>query len=92
MKKKAFSNPLVILTTAELNDSGAGSLTGGVDSLQPIPLSFDEWTQSRFCTDVDYSGGVDFADYVAWWASNGFGDDTWMQYNNDVVVTEEEGD
>ena len=89
MKKKSFTKPFIRLTTAELNDIGAGSLPGGLDSVRPLPMSFDEWTMSRFCGDVDSSGGVDFADYASWWTANGFGEDGLLAYNPELAATEE---
>ena len=89
MKKKSFVRPFVSLTTAELNDIGVGSFPGGLDSIRPLPMSFDEWTQSRFCSDLDKSGGVDFADYTNWWNGNGFGEENLLTYNPELAVTEE---
>lgn len=89
MNKKRFTIPLVILTSAELNDSGGGSNIGGVDSLKPMPMNFGEWAQSRFCADYDNNGGVDFVDYARWWAQCSLGSDTWSQYNPGVAWDDE---
>ena len=60
MKKKRFSDPVIEITTADLNGDVGGSNFGGGDlnSIRPMPMSFDEWTQSTFCGDVDGSGTV----------------------------------
>jgi len=94
MKKKKFADPLVILT-AEILDSdsgGNGSLGGGegghLDSIRPLPMSFDEWTQSSFCVDMDGSGNADFGDYTNWWNSNGFGEDNVLAYNPELAAPE----
>ena len=91
MKKKRFSDPVIEITTADLNGDVGGSNFGGGDlnSIRPMPMSFDEWTQSTFCGDVDGSGGVDFADYTSWWNKNGFGEETWLAYNPELAVTDE---
>ncbi len=90
MKKKKFSDPVIEITQVDLNgDVGGSNFGGDLNALRPGPMSFDEWTMSRFCTDADGSGGVDFADYTAWWNSNGFGEDTWLAYNPELAVTEE---
>ena len=92
MKKKTFAKPFVIRRSDEGGTiPGGGSAFGGLDSIKPLPfpMSFDEWTSSSFCTDVDGSGGIDFADYAAWWESSGFGADSWLQYNPELAVTEE---
>jgi hypothetical protein len=82
--KKTFDAPLVFLTTASPM-SGAGSGVGGTNGLKPIPVKFDEWMQSRWLGDYDQNDAVDFDDYAKWWAQNGFGPDTWNQYNPSVA-------
>ena len=87
--KKTFPNPLIVLTTAGTNDIGGGSLPGGLDSIKPFPMSYDEWTNSRWCKDSDGNGGMDFADYVDWWSKSGLGAESWAQFNPDVAWNEE---
>ena len=89
MKKKKFTVPLVFLTAAEPMDGGGGSNIGGVDSLKPFPTPFSEWMQSRWYGDYDHNDTVDFSDYAKWWAQNGFGADTWSQYNPGVAWSDE---
>ncbi len=84
MNKKKFKIPLVFLTTASPNDTGGHSL-GGELSIKPLPCRFDEWMQSRWLGDYDQNDAVDFDDYAKWWAQNGFGPDTWGQYNPSVA-------
>ncbi|MBR0353767.1 MAG: hypothetical protein IJK35_00175 [Oscillospiraceae bacterium] len=81
--KKKFDVPLVFLTGATPGDGG-GSNEGGF-SIKPIPVKFDEWMQSRWLGDYDQNDAVDFSDYAKWWAQNGFGPDTWSQYNPSVA-------
>ena len=88
MKKKSFAKPFIRMTTAELNGTGGGTLGGGL-SIRPLPMSFDEWTMSSFCGDVNASGGVDFADYASWWTANGFGEEGLLVYNPELAATEE---
>ena len=93
MKKKRFSDPSITPMTEVIgtNDVGPASGIGGptTDAIRPLPMSFDEWTMSSFCSDVDSSGGVDFADYTKWWDSNGFGEDAWLAYNPELAAVEE---
>ena len=78
--KKTFDAPLIILTAASPMDSGGGSDIGGADSLKPLPCSFCEWAQSRWCADYDLNGEVDFDDYARWWAQSGFSTDAFTEY------------
>ena len=92
MKKKKFSDPMIDITPMDLNGGTVGGSNfggGDLNAIKPMPMSFDEWTMSSFCTDVDGSGGVDFADYAGWWNANGFGEETWLAYNPELAVTEE---
>ncbi len=86
MNKKLFSAPYVFLAKAEPNDGGGGSAIGDMDALKPVPMSFDEWMQSRFVGEFDQVDGVGFEDYAKWWASNKFNVDTWTQFNPDVSL------
>ena len=83
--KKQFSAPHVFLTTAEINAGGIGS-NHGTWNIKPIPMSFSEWSQSRFVSDYDQNPGVDFQDYAAWWSQCGFGETAWMQFNPGVTM------
>ena len=93
MKKTKFADPLINPTEElfPMDEGGPGSNHGGghMNAIRPLPMSFDEWTMSSFCSDVDCSGGVDFADYTQWWNSNGFGEDAWLAYNPELAVAEE---
>lgn len=90
MSKKNFSVPLVFLTVAdEINDGGIGSNVGGSDKIKPIPMSFSEWSQSRFVSDYDANPGVDFDDYAKWFSDSGFGADTWNVLNPGAEMTDE---
>ena len=93
MKRKKFTDPLINPMTEVLGDNsgGPGSNHGGDDSnaIRPLPMSFDEWTMSRFCGDVDGSGGVDFADYASWWSTNGFSEEGLLAYNPELAAVEE---
>lgn len=82
--KKMFSAPLILTTDTILGSGdGHGSLPGGEDQdkIRPVPMSFGEWTQSRFVSDYDQNPGVDFQDYAAWFNQCGFGETAWMQLN-----------
>ena len=87
--KKAFKTPLVFLTTAELNDIGGKTGQGWVDSLKPLPMSFEEWTASSYYADLDGNSSVNFEDYTKWWNTNGFGEESLMIYNPGLAATEE---
>ena len=87
MNMKKFTIPRVFLTDA-VPQAQPGSATAEPDVLKPVPLNFEEWLQSRWLGDFD-GNGVDFDDYAKWWASNGFGPDTWTQYNPDVQWEDE---
>lgn len=94
MKKKKFSDPLITPMTEVLGEGGGGpgsNVGGGVntDAIRPLPMSFDEWTMSSFCGDVNGSGGVDFADYASWWSANGFSEEGLLVYNPELAVVEE---
>lgn len=78
--KKTFDVPLIILTAASPNAGGGGSNIGGVDSVRPLPMTFEEWAQSRFCADYDWNGEVEFDDYARWWAQSGFSIDAFTEY------------
>ena len=95
MKKKKFTDPLINPTAELLGDSSGGNgsnvYIGGGDDLnviRPLPMSFDEWTQSSFCVDMDGSGNADFGDYTNWWNANGFGEDNVLAYNPELAATE----
>lgn len=84
MNTKHFTIPRVFLTNAAPNaQPGTGS--GEIDRIKPVPCQFDEWVQSRWLGDYDQNDAVDFSDYAKWWAQNGFGPDTWSQYNPSVA-------
>ena len=93
MKKTYFSVPCVFLTSAELHDIGGHSNqgTGGDDNerFRPVPMSFGEWAQSRWCADYDNSGNVTVDDYARWWAQCGLGSENWVQFNPDVAWNDE---
>ena len=83
MTKKVFSAPLVFL--AGVGDPiGPGS---GIEdqSIKPIPMSYEEWLQSRWIGEYDQNPGVDFEDYANWFASKDFGGNTWDSFNPGVV-------
>lgn len=84
MKKNTFSAPLVFLTTARPNEESPGSGIA-TESIRPIPMSFEEWLQSRWVGDYDETPGVDFKDYAKWFALNGFGTSMWDSINPGVV-------
>lgn len=87
--KKLFSAPLILTTDTILgNGDGNGSNQAGdeYDKIRPVPMSFAEWTQSRFVSDYDQNPGVDFQDYAAWWSQCGFGETDMMQLNPGVAV------
>lgn len=82
--KKLFTAPLILTTDTILGSGdGHGTLPGGEDQdkIRPVPMSFAEWTQSRFVSDYDQNPGVDFQDYAAWFSQCGFGETAWMQLN-----------
>ena len=78
--KKIFDAPLIILTTASPMDAGGGSDWGGANSIKPLPCSYEEWQQSRWCADFDQNGEVDFDDFARWWSQNNFGTDAFTEY------------
>lgn len=89
--KKPFTVPLVFLTSGTLDSElpGYGSGTAIEDRLKPVPMSFGEWAQSRWCTDYDNSGNVTIDDYARWWAQCGLGSENWVQFNPDVAWNDE---
>ena len=91
MSKKFFAVPRVFLDDTTNPPPGAFSEPGGgdLDSLRPVPMSFGEWTQSRFVADYDSNPGVDFDDYANWFAQSGFGEDTWTVLNPGATMTGE---
>ncbi len=79
--KKQFNIPLVFL--AEINPMETevpGSVLGTL-SIKPVPMSFAEWSQSRWVADYDENPGVDFQDYAKWWSQASLGDAAWAQFN-----------
>ena len=90
--KKQFNIPHVFLVTPlEVSpdpSGGPGSNFGGM-SVKPIPMSFSEWSQSRFVSDYDANPGVDFDDYAKWFSDSGFGADTWSVLNPGAEMTDE---
>ncbi len=79
--KKQFNIPLVFL--AEINPMVTevpGSVLGTL-SIKPVPMSFAEWSQSRWVADYDENPGVDFQDYAKWWSQASLGDAAWTQLN-----------
>ena len=88
MAKKKFGVPLVFLTTAQPMVDGGGTGDSGL-SIKPLPCKFEEWLQTRWFGDYDQDGDITQADYAKWWAQNGFGQDTWAQYNPDVQWNDE---
>lgn len=82
--KKQFSVPLVFLAGVKANDDpGLGTVLGGDDQdrLRPVPMSFAEWSQSRWCADYDHSGDITIEDFNRWWAMAGFGEAAWAHLN-----------
>ena len=59
--------PAVFLTGGVI---GQGSDGEGQDKIKPIPMSFSEWSQSRFVSDYDANPGVDFDDYAQWFSDS----------------------
>ena len=86
--KRKFDVPLVFLADASINEQGPGSAIGGL-SLKPVPMSFGEWAQTRWCADYDSNGEVTADDYAKWWAQSGLGSDMWLQFNPDVPWNDE---
>ncbi len=92
MNRKSFSVPLVFLAEATSDPVPGGYSGGGGDEwnkLKPIPMSFGEWAQSRWCADYDNSGNVTADDYARWWAQCGLGSENWVQFNPDVAWNDE---
>lgn len=85
MKKKTFSVPVVFLTGAEVPGEGSGAGDIGDLGLKPVPMSFEEWLQSRWIGEFDENPGVDFDDYAKWFSANGFGTLTWDNFNPGVA-------
>ena len=83
--KKTFDVPLIILTAASPMNDGGGSDIGGTDSLKPLPMSFEEWSVSRWCADYDQNGGVTVDDYARWWSQSGLSMDAWTEFNPSVM-------
>ena len=81
--KKNFTVPLVFLSVASPaeTDPGHGSEVGEQDKIRPTPMRFEEWAQSKYCTDFDGNGEVDFNDYAMWWGQSGIGASSWSEYN-----------
>lgn len=88
--KKQFSIPRVIPSAdTPMETPFYGSLGDGQDKIKPIPMSFSEWSQSRFVSDYDANPGVDFDDYAKWFSDSGFGADTWSVLNPGAELTDE---
>lgn len=86
MNKKTFAVPQVFLASASIDKvPGGHSAGGGWNSIKPVPMSFEEWLQSRFVGDYDDDPGVDFKDYAKWFALAGFGTTLWESLNPGVV-------
>ena len=80
--KKQFSIPQAIpVADSPMATPWYGSGSGEGNSIKPVPMSFSEWSQSRFVADYDQNPGVDFQDYAAWFNQCGFGETAWMQLN-----------
>ena len=87
--KKKFTVPHVFLAGSVVpTEPGFGS-EEGTWSLKPVPMSFSEWSQSRFVSDYDANPGVDFDDYAKWFSDSGFGADTWSVLNPGSEMTGE---
>ncbi len=83
MNRKTFSAPIVFLS-----DVGPGPNPGsgeGELGLKPVPMSYEEWLQSRWIGEYDENPGVDFEDYSKWFASKDFGTATWDNFNPGVA-------
>lgn len=87
--KKQFSIPRVAVADVQATQPGYGSDIGEQDRIRPIPMSFSEWSQSRFVSDYDANPGVDFDDYAKWFSDSGFGADTWSVLNPGTELTDE---
>ena len=87
--KKQFSVPLVFLNSVSPMNTDAPGSGHGHMSIKPIPMSFSEWSQSRFVSDYDANPGVDFDDYAKWFSDSGFGADTWSVLNPGAELTDE---
>lgn len=87
--KKRFDVPLIVLTEASPMDAGGSLPWVGPDSLKPLPMSFEEWSVSRWCADYDQSGGVTIDDYARWWAQCGMSTDAWAEFNPSVAWKDE---
>lgn len=86
--KKQFTIPRVFLAGSQVPGDVPGSNDGTL-SIKPIPMSFSEWSQSRFVSDYDANPGVDFDDYAKWFSDSGFGADTWSVLNPGAEMTDE---
>lgn len=83
MNRKTFSAPIVTV-----NAGGPGGNPGsgnGQLGLKPIPMSYDEWLQTRWVGEFDENPGIDFEDYAKWFASTDFGTAAWDSFNPGVV-------
>lgn len=90
--KKLFSAPLILTAdTTPVDGDGHGTLPGGEDQdkIRPVPMSFAEWAQSRWCADYDNSGDVTVDDFANWWSTAGLGETAWMQFNPGMAWNEE---
>ena len=93
MKKqfRPFIIPLDITPGGDPTIPGDGSGQGGVDPFPGgdgglsivTPMGYDDW-RSRFGADNNLDGQITMADYMQWWADNGFDMDAWMSFNPDV--------
>ena len=83
MKKTRFSTPLVILTGSVPGDESGSAIHD--ESIKPIPMSFEEWMQSRWMGDYDNNGVLNFDDYALWFSSSNFETTSWDNFNPGVV-------
>ena len=84
MKRKNFSAPVVLPGAYAPNFDEPGSVVHD-ESIKPIPMSFEEWLQSRWVGDYDNDPGVDFEDYANWFASRDFEASSWDSFNPGVT-------
>ena len=87
--KRQFSIPLVFLTGVDPIDNPGLGTNGPAgddqDKLKPVPMSFAEWAQSRWCADYDNSGDVTIEDFAKWWSMVGLGETAWALFNPGVA-------
>lgn len=83
MSRNRFNLPIILTipTPTDENDIGGGT---GHGSTSEVPIDYNAWLHSQWCSDLNLDNDTDEVDYAMWWEGLGFSRADWEELNPDL--------